>query len=145
MADEVNGGTVLYGGQLSKCTLLFEDSDECGNRIDSDLEYGRNSLEIITNTIFTIEQDNNSATTISSPAERLCVCDESSSKCDSESQFITVSVIKTLRMKSQGCVKQLPLQLILVSARSIECHILLINCKFLFTHDRSTKECQWVL
>ena len=48
--DELEGGTVLYGGRLDKCKLLFEDSivqDECGNKFDSNLEYSRNLLDII--------------------------------------------------------------------------------------------------
>ena len=91
------GGTVLYGGQLDKCRVLFGDSivvDECGNKINSIQDYSKDSLFEILGNISTIEQDNSSAIIIASSAEIICICSGNSTfECDPNSRYIPKTVM----------------------------------------------------
>ena len=88
------GGTVLYGGQFDKCKLSFRNStvqDDCRNNT-SDEAYNRNSFDIF-EIISTIEQ-NNSISVVSSPAKKICICNENSTpSCDSELLHVTRQVM----------------------------------------------------
>lgn len=99
MADE--DGSILYGGQFDRCALLFgevsqSDSDSectCRNTTTSAQEYNRDAFAIL-NRISVIEQDKNSTTIFSSPAEKICICNESSFlMCESELPIITREIM----------------------------------------------------
>ena len=87
-------GSVLYGGQFDKCVLLFGEVNQsdsnsecmCRNTVNSAVEYSRDSFAILER-ISTIVHDENSTVAFSSPADKICVCDDERSfsiKCDSK-------------------------------------------------------------
>lgn len=91
-------GSILYGGQFDRCTLLFgevsqSDSDSectCRNTTTSALEYSRDAFAIL-NKISMVEHDENLTAAFSSPAEKICVCNESfGNMCGSENLTIPI-------------------------------------------------------
>ena len=91
------GGEILYGGQLNRCRLLFQDDmavDNCGNRIDSGVQYEKSLLDIAESELFVLQGSENVKSAISSPPERLCTCDDNSTVlCNSDSLFKTLEIM----------------------------------------------------
>ena len=94
-------GSVLYGGQFDRCSLLFGEISQSGsggefvciNTNNSVLEY-REDLFAILNRISMVEQDDNSTAVFSSPAEKICVCNRSSIfACESDLPVITKQIM----------------------------------------------------
>ena len=99
VADE--DGSVLYGGQFDRCTLLFGEVSQsdsgsectCTNTTNSALEYSRDSFAIL-DRISMVEHDENLTTAFSSPAEKICICNGSSViTCESGSLVITREIM----------------------------------------------------
>ena len=68
-------GTVLYGGQLGRCNLLFQTNttnDTCG---ESKMEMQENSYEIMKN-LTKLDEENS----IALPPERLCLCNNTTNE-----------------------------------------------------------------
>ena len=97
--NKAESGTVLYGGQLNKCQSPFYDENDCGGRINSNVQCNTTLLQTVKD-LFIITQDKNTTSTISSVAHKMSVCGmkaicTSSQKnlCNGVSQSVNVSVI----------------------------------------------------
>ena len=80
-----NYGTIMYGGQLSRCKLLFKrNSSTCGDTMEMK-DQAQDIISSISTLDGTRELENNS---IASPPLKLCLCDKSNTlyECTSTSE-----------------------------------------------------------
>ena len=74
-------GSVLYGGNLNKCRLYYgvsTDNSDCENK--DGLNFSSNAFGFLQNISTVIPRDDSY---ISSPAEKICLCNKSSPNCTS--------------------------------------------------------------